>query len=384
VFSISLVLYEMLTGRRVFDERSAYAVAMAMATRDIEPPSLWAPQPIDKELDRIVLKGAAREKGARFSSAIELAEALDALASSQGVPSLESYVSQAFGEQQKKSRRWLQTLINTPKANPEPPAKQPGRSTDVATRVLANSNGRELGQQTGEQVQEALTVQETPNRREPEQLGPANRRTPVLVALLTLGALVIVGSVFFLARLGAKNDSVAQRADAGTQRAATDLAPTADQASSPRRDGGRLDSGHVDQALDQKAKSSRSAPRTKTKGKAKTLGGRHRHRRGRAAKTHGNSTAPKSMQTAKVRDSLRTKPRSAYLSVGATPYAFVRIDGKFVGPTPLVRYRVSAGKHVVELLFPASRKLRWRKTVMLAPEQRRRLVAPPAAAGYQR
>jgi serine/threonine protein kinase len=62
--------------------------------------------------------------------------------------------------------------------------------------------------------------------------------------------------------------------------------------------------------------------------------------------------------------------RTGYISIDATPWAEVRIDGKLIGETPIASFPVDAdGKHEVELSNPDTKKQQ-RKTVKVAEGQR--------------
>jgi hypothetical protein len=55
--------------------------------------------------------------------------------------------------------------------------------------------------------------------------------------------------------------------------------------------------------------------------------------------------------------------------VGATPYAIVRIDGKQVGATPIVRHRIEVGTHEVVLVSPKSGATLLRKNVTIEKDK---------------
>ncbi|HEX7841924.1 MAG TPA: serine/threonine-protein kinase, partial [Kofleriaceae bacterium] len=83
IYSLGVVMYEMLTGRRPFGRTSGTPAAMmtALLTRSPQPPSVHAAIP--PALDRIVMRCLEREPWYRFASVVELAAALDRLLASQ-------------------------------------------------------------------------------------------------------------------------------------------------------------------------------------------------------------------------------------------------------------------------------------------------------------
>jgi eukaryotic-like serine/threonine-protein kinase len=79
IYSLGVVLYEMLTGRRPFAELTTPAALMtALLTRTPPPPSSFVALP--PAIDRIVMRCLERAPSRRFAGAAELAAALDRLA----------------------------------------------------------------------------------------------------------------------------------------------------------------------------------------------------------------------------------------------------------------------------------------------------------------
>lgn len=76
VFAASIVLWETLTGRRLFqgvDDRDTFARVLH---GEIEPPSRWSPG-LPPALDKILLRGLARERSKRFATARDMALAIE-------------------------------------------------------------------------------------------------------------------------------------------------------------------------------------------------------------------------------------------------------------------------------------------------------------------
>jgi serine/threonine-protein kinase len=77
VYSMGIVLYEMLTGRRPFESNSQFDIMLAhVNTPPVPPTQLNSMVPL--ELDRVVLKALAKDAARRFQNAIEFREALQA------------------------------------------------------------------------------------------------------------------------------------------------------------------------------------------------------------------------------------------------------------------------------------------------------------------
>ncbi|MGH9458256.1 MAG: protein kinase domain-containing protein [Thermoanaerobaculia bacterium] len=76
VFSLGLVLFEMLTGRKAFGGESEISVLDQVRLARIDPPSSLSKE-VPAELDRIVATAVAREPSARYASAGDLVRDLE-------------------------------------------------------------------------------------------------------------------------------------------------------------------------------------------------------------------------------------------------------------------------------------------------------------------
>jgi serine/threonine protein kinase len=77
VYAAGAVLWETLTGRRLFDQENQGAVIAAVLTQPLAPPSTFA-RGVSKELDEITMRALHRAPAMRFASAREMALALEA------------------------------------------------------------------------------------------------------------------------------------------------------------------------------------------------------------------------------------------------------------------------------------------------------------------
>jgi serine/threonine protein kinase len=71
IYSLGMILYEMLTANLPFEGANVYAVMKAKATDDPQPPSKWVPD-IDPRLEEIVVRAIERVPRNRYGSAREL------------------------------------------------------------------------------------------------------------------------------------------------------------------------------------------------------------------------------------------------------------------------------------------------------------------------
>jgi serine/threonine protein kinase len=76
IFSLGVVMWECLTGKRLFHDRSDYHTMNNVLTRVVPPPSSQQPG-VPAALDEIVLRALDRDRATRMPSAKSLADALD-------------------------------------------------------------------------------------------------------------------------------------------------------------------------------------------------------------------------------------------------------------------------------------------------------------------
>lgn len=78
LYSLGVVMYELLTGRRPFMAERPADIAMLHLTKKPDPPTYYNPE-IPKELDKIVLCALEKDPASRFDSAAEMIRVLDKL-----------------------------------------------------------------------------------------------------------------------------------------------------------------------------------------------------------------------------------------------------------------------------------------------------------------
>ncbi|HEX4459801.1 MAG TPA: serine/threonine-protein kinase [Polyangia bacterium] len=79
VFSVAILMWELMTGRRLYGGNSDFGVMKSIAESDAPKPSLVWPE-CPPELEEIVMRGLRREKQGRFATMEELQLALEAYA----------------------------------------------------------------------------------------------------------------------------------------------------------------------------------------------------------------------------------------------------------------------------------------------------------------
>ncbi len=182
IYAASIVLWELLTGTRLFRADSEGALLALVLQRDIQPPSAVVPG-LPAELDALVMRGLARAPADRVPTAREMALALDRLGSASlgevaewleavAGPALAKRADQVSAVEQQSPSYGGGALPPVPDAdetNPEGPPSSVGSAPRVAATTASGSS--------------MVT--------RPEALPDPRRRlrTPVLAAVVMVAAL---------------------------------------------------------------------------------------------------------------------------------------------------------------------------------------------------
>jgi serine/threonine protein kinase len=123
VFSCGIVLYELLTGERLFVGESDFSTLEKVRNVEILPPSTYN-RKIPDELERIVLKALAKDTDDRYANAIDLHDELQAFVYTAGEfysrKDLAGWMKKQFGKEIEEETAKLETYRQL-KAPVEPP-----------------------------------------------------------------------------------------------------------------------------------------------------------------------------------------------------------------------------------------------------------------------
>ena len=126
IFAVGILLYEMVTGERLFLGESDFSTLDKVRKAEVRPPSeLNADLP--PALEAIILKALAREPGDRYLRGAELAEALEQFLIEDttifSAKRMRSFMEQHFSEDRERELSRMRSLPPTP---PPPPAGATG------------------------------------------------------------------------------------------------------------------------------------------------------------------------------------------------------------------------------------------------------------------
>jgi serine/threonine-protein kinase len=171
VFAASIVLWEALTGKRLFQAESETALLARVLSAPIEPPSAAAPG-LDAELDRIVLRGLSRDLATRYPTARDMARDLDKVATLPSASQIAEWVEHLAGDDLGRRAARVAEI------------ESESRSERVSVTTVLTSGGAEAGREQGES--------KSPDRGAG---APRSRRLVAWLAAAALGVAAIGGAV---------------------------------------------------------------------------------------------------------------------------------------------------------------------------------------------
>jgi serine/threonine protein kinase len=144
VFSLGVVLHELLTGVRLFAARSTEEALLAPLQQVVEPPSRQNPD-VPPELDRVVLRCLERDRSARFGTALEMARAIERAVAPGTLWNPEesaAFMQRIFAERREQTRQLLSSsaapspseMMPVPQKRVEPPAAVTAPVSPAVTR----------------------------------------------------------------------------------------------------------------------------------------------------------------------------------------------------------------------------------------------------------
>jgi hypothetical protein len=135
IYGASVVLWELLTGKRLFEGPSEGAIVAKVLQGVVIPPSEFCSD-VSAELDDIVLRGLSRDSRERFASCREMANALREAATPGSADELGRWVA-TIAKDLLAQRSARITAIETGQAAPEPPPAEPSfRATMTENQPL--------------------------------------------------------------------------------------------------------------------------------------------------------------------------------------------------------------------------------------------------------
>jgi len=372
VFSLAVVLWELLTGRGLFEGDSIYAIARAVEHQDIQPPSQILGAALPLGLDAAVMNALDRDVLRRTPTAAAFAEQLESVIKSAGDETLEAWADRVLEQPRVAHRAWLASVV-AGKDAPRPI----GRATGSVT-ALAPQLGK-APTMVAPIAPAALPVTEPPPDPQvsthlaaitDDDLRPARRSLALPIGLGMVVLAMVGGGIYFLRAPG----EPAARRDAGIAELPADAARDA-----PALDAGAapdmvidvvidvvIDAG-IDAGIDAMIEPPREPPID--------AGRRRPFRMPLDAGRSVGRDAPAEPPAATAADSTQGTGQLVVKHKG-DKYRNVVLDGRIIGATPMFGDPIPAGRHVIELVDAATSKVVLRRSVMVGPGDQVTIIEP--------
>jgi eukaryotic-like serine/threonine-protein kinase len=145
IFAFGSVLYEWITGYKLFTGENEMAILKSIIDGKIYPPSYFK-EDVPEAVERILMKALEKDKTKRYQSAWEMQFDIDTyLASSEFTPSnihLSNFLKQIFGDELEREKELLVKHKEESDRNPRPPAaaeEEVLELEDVGGRAITDS-----------------------------------------------------------------------------------------------------------------------------------------------------------------------------------------------------------------------------------------------------
>jgi serine/threonine-protein kinase len=361
IFSMGAVLWEILSGARLFSRESAGATLHQVVSATIPPLSTVAPG-VDPDLETIVAKALDRRPERRYQSAREMLEALETWAAGPGRAARAEEIGQALSAMFQGVREEVREEIQKHMGMSLP--GEHGYSSDPTLQVPASSDGRlpwievDVKAEAGRSGSDSQKLHSTsPVVRSSPAARPARRR----IALMTL--VVAVGlAMAWVGRLAVRHYGDVWPGPARSQRADpnTNEGPARSQRADPNANEGPLAAAAPSSASPAEAPAVALPPSSSASPPAMDEDPGHTA----SAKVpslppvpHARRIAPgwaPAASTATLDAGGRALPQPAAVSYGfltldTYPWTHVSEGGRALGDTPLIHVPLSPGGHVLTL-----------------------------------
>ena len=331
VFSLGVVLFELLTGEYLFMRETVHATFQAVLLAPIPAPQGIVPD-LDPGLAEVVRVALSRERDERFSNALAMSQAIENVLARRGRPVTTATLAAHVGR----------VLVQL-----DPDAAMvtaPGQPVAVATATAAGTPTtpeHALIRPRSNDAQAVAAALDTESMTAPAPDGAATtsaRWTRFLLALIAAAAVSTLVLWQVVARTAwSEKPAVAPAVTDAASAFAADATPA------PALRATAVDASAVDAALRPSADSGLPP------------GKRPRTRPPAVATPPGPSPPGRSTVATEF----------GALTVTATPYGMVRIDGTLIGPTPIVRHRLAVGEHLLEVIAPDTGAVRQQQKVSI-------------------
>ena len=189
IYSLGVVMYEMMTGRPTYDGESPVAVAIQHINGGAPLPSALNPN-IPKGLDQIIMKSMALDVNDRYASATEMLRDMEEFRKNPEI----RFNYHSVLDDATRPLRGMENLL--PRNTAQRVAKAGGGSTSVS-RETGKTGSARTGQNTGT-ARSSDAIRRAQQRRREEERREAERSRVAAIAVVACSVVAVVAIVVFL------------------------------------------------------------------------------------------------------------------------------------------------------------------------------------------
>lgn len=317
VFSLGVVLFELLTGKYLFMRETVHATFEAVLTAAIPAPQGIVPD-LDLGLAEVVRIALSRDRDERFANALAMSQSIETVLAKRGRPVTTATLAAHVARVQLQLNPDA-ALVTTPGLPVAGAAATPAATPTIPERLPRQPIADAAPAANAAMDTESLTA---PTPGAAQQTGA--RRWRLLLALIAAAAVAALALWQVVVHPSSSSQQLVETA------AAVDAAVANIADATPAL---VLQAGAADA--------------------------------GAASLPAGKKTRARPHPVVRPPDRNPVATEFGALTVTATPYGLVRVDGTVIGPTPIVRHRLPIGEHLLEVIAPDTGAIRHRQKVAI-------------------
>jgi len=181
IWGLGVVLWELLTGRRLFRRRSELDTMVALAQSEIQPPSTIE-DGLPPAVDAIVMRALSRNPEERYATArdlaVDLSRFMNRLDEPVGVPELAQWMEELFHEERAMRLQLVEEARRSSKRTVPKPATPVGEEVSSSQVRVFSSEADALTALKEDVSRESREIAAKPAPPKPAPPKPAPRRKP--------------------------------------------------------------------------------------------------------------------------------------------------------------------------------------------------------------
>jgi serine/threonine protein kinase len=315
IFSLAVVLWELLTQQTLFQGDSIYAIAFAVGQQTIVPPSQVTGAPLPLGLDAVVMNALDRDLARRTPTAAAFAEQLEQVLQHAKGETLEAWAERVLAPARDAHRTWLAGIVHGTEL-PKAVGRATGQVTEQAplaavSPIVSDPPPDDASTSIGGTSSSNLSVP------------PRNKVAPIVILLLVL--LTAGGGIYMFTRKRSEAVVAHETRDA----AVSDPVPVRVEV-----DAGAPIDAPVEVPIDVPIDAG-----TRTV----TVPRRAQRDAGVVVARADAAIAPTPSPSGSAPVTIKYKPGT---------YAVISIDGSPGEPGPIFKRKLAAGRHTIKFLHP--------------------------------